>query len=667
MTTKAEETSSVHSSPSMNSDNTSSFIGISTGCGKLDMRSKHGRGLHFLQMVVLPLIPIIGLIVQNCISMETVVRYQSDISLISDGVESTVTLGGLVAAIQMERLSVAYYVFTNGSTLRSNLSRVYLNTNKVITELVFWPEIDKEESDLFESPQHFQIRLNDFRSQVDAADIYIRDKMEFYSQITSPLIRQLIIYTSITSSPGLWQLVEAYKSIIQAIENMGRTVIYGLNYYGRGHIDQRGLYQYVKLWAIANSGIQTTMEFSKKSATTLREIQKKEYLDQIRMWDREVRQNEYTNGSSEVAHLYITFMARFLQDLRTTQRDLRRRSGVPGVGQRWWRWFVCVRTTVQEQLTIADTEEAVSIAVLVLVLSISPIIILLVRKATHMVQIFSDTLAVKMAQLKTEKRRSDRLLYQMLPMVVAKQLRQKKQVPAESFESATVYFSDIVGFEELCTESSPLQIVTLLNSQYKVFDSRLERYDVYKVETIGDAYMVVSGLPKRNGHKHATEIGCVALDLRHAVQSIPIPHRPGCFLQIRAGVNTGPVVAGVVGTKMPRYCLFGDTVNTASRMETTCEPMRIQISLSTRMALMSAGGFIMDYRGYINVKGKGEMATYWLEGRDGLQLHDTEMDMLIDGDGGGTSNPAFLQMVDELEDSPEVKKKNQGFTKSSSR
>ncbi|XP_037787777.1 atrial natriuretic peptide receptor 2-like [Penaeus monodon] len=312
------------------------------------------------------------------------------------------------------------------------------------------------------------------------------------------------------------------------------------------------------------------------------------------------------------------------------------------------------RSTVRTQLKDADSEEAISIAVLVLVLSISPVIILLVRKATYMVQVFSDTLAEKMNQLKIEKKRSDRLLYQMLPVVVAKQLKQNKQVPAESFESATVYFSDIVGFEELCADSSPLQIVQLLNMQYRVFDSRLEQYDVYKVETIGDAYMVVSGLPKRIGHRHAEEIACMALDLRHSVQSIPIPHKPGQWLQIRAGVNTGPVVAGVVGTKMPRYCLFGDTVNTASRMETTCDPMRIQISLSTRMALFTAGGFIMEFRGYVDVKGKGEMSTYWLEGRDGLQLQDVNL-AGTSADEDGISNPAFMHMVDNLHDSPEQK------------
>ncbi|XP_068234006.1 uncharacterized protein [Palaemon carinicauda] len=634
------EVSPDHSEHSLNSENASSFIGIKTGCGNLNIRTRKGRNLHFLQMVILPLVPIAALLIQNCITMENVIRYQAEITKVNEGVLLAVNLGRLVAGIQRERLAVAYYFFTNRSLHRSNLTQFYADTNHFISKLTTWPSISKDESDLFLSPQHFQIRLNDFRSQIDSTEMLISRKMDFYGDITTPLIRQLIIYTSTTSSPSLWQLVESYKSIIQAIESLGRTVTIGVNYYGRGHLNKRNLYQYVKLWAIGFSGIEASMAFSMDSRIFMQDIQNKTYMAKIQTWNRQIRQNQVVNGSAEITQDYVESMGDFLNEMREVQMNLRKE----------------IRTTVKEQLKMADSEEAISIAVLVLVLAISPIIILLVRKATHMVEIFSDTLATKMSQLKVEKKRSDRLLYQMLPVVVAKQLKQKKQVPAESFESATVYFSDIVGFEELCADSSPLQIVSLLNMQYRVFDAKLERYDVYKVETIGDAYMVVSGLPKRNGQKHASEIACLALDLRHAVQSIGIPHKPGQWLQIRAGINTGPVVAGVVGTKMPRYCLFGDTVNTASRMETTCEAMRIQISLSTRMALLAAGGFIMDFRGYIEVKGKGEMATYWLEGRDGLQLQDPTTEDIGPDESDSANNPAFMNMVGELNDSPEPKK-----------
>ncbi|POI32169.1 hypothetical protein CIB84_004079, partial [Bambusicola thoracicus] len=170
-----------------------------------------------------------------------------------------------------------------------------------------------------------------------------------------------------------------------------------------------------------------------------------------------------------------------------------------------------------------------------------------------------------------EKQKTDRLLYSMLPKQVADDLRQGKRAQAQSYLSATVFFSDIVGFTQLSSSSTPYQVVDLLNKLYTTFDEIIDNYDVYKVETIGDAYMVVSGVPKENGILHAGEIASMALDLVNVCKTFKIPHKPNTLLKIRAGIHSGAVVAGVVGTKMPRYCLFGDTVNTASRMESTSE------------------------------------------------------------------------------------------------
>eukprot|EP01136_Pigoraptor_vietnamica_P005750 Opistho-1_new@37803 len=228
--------------------------------------------------------------------------------------------------------------------------------------------------------------------------------------------------------------------------------------------------------------------------------------------------------------------------------------------------------------------------------------------------------AERTQQLDEEKQKTERLLYRMLPASVAKELVAGRNIAAETFESVTIFFSDIVGFTVIAGKSTPMQIVDLLNHLYTTFDSIIDNFDVYKVETIGDAYMVVSGLPIRNGNRHAGEIATMALNLLGAVTDFKIPHMPSEQLQLRIGLHTGEAVAGVVGLKMPRYCLFGDTVNMASRMESSGHALRIHMSSWTHDILKSVGGYRTELRGEIAVKGKGEVTTYWLLGKDGLNL-----------------------------------------------
>ncbi|XP_071824872.1 atrial natriuretic peptide receptor 1-like isoform X3 [Apostichopus japonicus] len=211
-----------------------------------------------------------------------------------------------------------------------------------------------------------------------------------------------------------------------------------------------------------------------------------------------------------------------------------------------------------------------------------------------------------------EKKKAETLLYEVLPKSVADQLKHGNSVKPEAYESVTIFFSDIVGFTSMSAQSTPMQVVTFLNDLYTCFDEILYNFDVYKVETIGDAYMVVSGLPIRNGDCHAKEIANMSLVLIDASSNFKIKHLPDRKLMLRVGIHTGSCVSGVVGLKMPRYCLFGDTVNTASRMESNGEALKVHVSQSTCDILDTLGGFKTEYRGEIEMKGKGRQTTYWL-------------------------------------------------------
>ncbi|CAH1159479.1 unnamed protein product [Phaedon cochleariae] len=226
----------------------------------------------------------------------------------------------------------------------------------------------------------------------------------------------------------------------------------------------------------------------------------------------------------------------------------------------------------------------------------------------------SKKLEESMRKLDDEMRRTDELLYQMIPKQVADRLR-KGENPidtCEMFDSVSILFSDVVTFTEICSRITPMEVVSMLNGMYSIFDKLTERNRVYKVETIGDAYMVVSGAPEKEGN-HAQRVCDMAMDMVDAITDLKDPST-GQHLRIRVGVHSGAVVAGIVGLKMPRYCLFGDSVNTASRMESSSEAMKIHISQYTKELLPSSYGVIE--RGEIQIKGKGTMKTYWLQTRE---------------------------------------------------
>ncbi|CEF62875.1 Atrial natriuretic peptide receptor 1 [Strongyloides ratti] len=219
----------------------------------------------------------------------------------------------------------------------------------------------------------------------------------------------------------------------------------------------------------------------------------------------------------------------------------------------------------------------------------------------------------RMKELIEEKKKADILLYRMLPKTVADKLKLGQTVQPESFESVTIFFSDVVSFTTLCSKSTPLQVVTLLNELYTTFDAIIDENGVFKVETIGDGYLCVSGLPVRNGNEHAKHIADMSFGFLRSLKTFRVPHIKDGRINIRIGIHTGPVVAGVVGLTMPRYCLFGDSVNIASRMESNSKPGRIQISIETNRYLTEIiGGYHTEPRGEVIVKGQGVMQTYWL-------------------------------------------------------
>ncbi len=208
-----------------------------------------------------------------------------------------------------------------------------------------------------------------------------------------------------------------------------------------------------------------------------------------------------------------------------------------------------------------------------------------------------------------EKEKTENLLLNILPKSVAEKLKQGAGLIAEGFDSATILFADLVNFTELASRIPPEELVLMLNKIFSQFDRLTQAKGLEKIKTIGDAYMAVGGLPEPNPN-HAQAIADLALAMQATMTKFNQENSTN--LTLRIGINTGSVVAGVIGMNKFIYDLWGDAVNTASRMESHGLPGKIQISEATYQLLTEE--YLVEERGLIKVKGKGMMKTYWLLG-----------------------------------------------------
>ena len=223
------------------------------------------------------------------------------------------------------------------------------------------------------------------------------------------------------------------------------------------------------------------------------------------------------------------------------------------------------------------------------------------------INILAPLIVYFMGRLRYEHERAEGLLLNVLPGVVAAELKETGSSTARRFDQVSVLFADIVGFTPVSATMEPEELVDRLNEVFTYFDAMAERYGVEKIRTIGDTYMVAAGIPvPRPDHAHA--LAAMALDMLAYAATGP--------WSFRVGINSGPAVAGVIGTRKFQYDVWGDTVNTASRMESHGEPGRIQISDATHDLIKDQ--FVTTPRGSIAVKGKGTLMTWWLEGHEHL-------------------------------------------------
>jgi adenylate cyclase len=280
-------------------------------------------------------------------------------------------------------------------------------------------------------------------------------------------------------------------------------------------------------------------------------------------------------------------------------------------------WFVAfvalvvVSGLIDARLTEADVPGWIVITFFVMnVLGVSTTVYLVLQYFMRARERILAELEEQHVVLQAEQEKSERLLLNILPAPIAARLKESPDVIADGFPSVSVLFADIADFTPLSDRLSPEELVDLLNRVFSAFDILTQRHDLEKIKTIGDAYMVAAGLPIPRPD-HAEAVAEMALDMREEADRCA--REVGYPLAIRIGIDCGPVVAGVIGRRKFIYDLWGDTVNTASRMESHATAGEIQLTDECRSAL--GEGFALIERGVVEIKGKGPMRTWWLEGR----------------------------------------------------
>ncbi|XP_055357687.1 uncharacterized protein LOC129602635 [Paramacrobiotus metropolitanus] len=560
-----------------------------------DPRTVKGRRIQMTKMVCLAGIPILILIIQSGISVSQALTEQRVSNAFIAQLEFAIQTGYAVHALGLERGTTTFFVAMQEKSLFEPVMKRRLMVDAALKNMTHWPAV-KDGTFEFENKQELTLRVLVNRVFVNTSTP--EEQLTFFTDtIIAPLLRWVgdaVIKSE--SQEQRWQDLVAYYTFIIAKEGFAAERSSGTVFYARGNMTKKQYKWYLDKRSQGNAFLNKSMQFNPTIQQILvdkwytSDLEKNVTLERVR-----IDENNYV-PDLERGNFYYDQMSKFQSVLFDIENTLTKN----------------ITNTLNDAVSDSARTVAAQLFVVILACCLFPSIIFFLTHITGQIQTFAAVLQTKNEEIMKEKKRTDAVLNHLLPRQVAEKIKSGQPVYPESYDQVTVFFSDIVQFTDFSASSTPLQVVDTLNKLYTIMDKRIEAYDVYKVETIGDAYLCVSGLPERNGNKHSYEIACMSLDLLKDVSGIRMPHKPDYELRLRIGLNTGPCVAGITGIKMPRYCIFGDTVNTASRMESNGEPLKIHLSTATYDALTFFNIFEMERRGEMNIKGKGLMVTYWL-------------------------------------------------------
>ena len=373
---------------------------VQAGFCQLNPVTKTGQRLYMAHMLLLPFLPISALIIQNAITLKDLLHYQREVQQSGEKVDGATHLEKFITNMQRERSEVAFYIFTYGKqTLGLNLSERFAITDEAL-EMMPWPEmrVSKGQENMFKSKLRFQIRHGDFRQRISQDEEDINSILNWYNSADAVFLNHLSTGIKTTNSSTVWRYLIAYANLLRCIENLGIAVAYGIRYYGQGRITHDNYIQFIRHFTLGDEYLDQSKNYVPQVKKDYDLIKNKggnyEALEESR---RAVLKQVVQEPNTYEALSFYQSTYGYTEDLRVVIQDLR----------------LTIKGVVVEELAAANRQQALGVAVLILVLIISPVIIFLVRNATATIQIFSLSLSKKAVELKMERNKAEALLFQV--------------------------------------------------------------------------------------------------------------------------------------------------------------------------------------------------------------------------------------------------------------
>jgi hypothetical protein len=502
------------------------------GLYSINLGTRMGQTIHTCHLVILPLIPVCILLAQNA---SIYIRNNDSISSLQEltnQVSNAIDFAGLTRMLQEERVSVALNYFIEGRENITSLAELdqfiasdeleflkkyklattFNNTDNALQSVKYWPKLSNINVEYLKTKLKFQIRHALFRTKIRDREKSIEEVLAWYNEVNTITLNYVTYSIHDSDISNFYRYIIGYKNLLRCVEYAGKAGILGMEY--------------------------ATIGLTKKKYENFLEFDalRREYLDQTTNFLPLIRDkfvvlndgNNFNEAQDEVRNKVdqakeIKIMVQYVfKFLKYTEKV---RTMIQVIADQ-------IRYFVNEDIERIRSENTWPLLYIVVLICFIPICVLFTVNINTAMTRYSSLYNEKVDTYNAEKRKTEKIIGSLLPSSIVREMKHGQVPKPELFDQTTIFFCDIVGFTNIASESTADQIIDFLNDLYSLFDDRIENYDVYKVETIGDAYMVASGVPVSNGNMHAAEIARMSLDLLAKIITFEVRYNPNVYLTI---------------------------------------------------------------------------------------------------------------------------------------